>query len=245
MTTLAREKNNTSRMRTYVKNKEETNLLDLFKEKCSDLQFAGIINIARKIANIGIRIKKMNLQGEEKNNEFTKLVNNEAYAHDYIKFLVIKYEISKEDVKKIVDFCYRNITDMSEEKCNQMLEKIRKNEYKLSDEIFQKKKKREKERDEERQKEEEEERQKYWSKVYTNLFVEGRYVGRMFGMNPYSISNEEWHNQGINSDVVIQIHKPKNPFGFNNGFNDEDSSNIITDTIRVNPPVECLIEDTD
>ena len=33
MTTLAREKNNTSRMRTYVKNKEETNLLDLFKEK--------------------------------------------------------------------------------------------------------------------------------------------------------------------------------------------------------------------
>ena len=74
-----------------------------------------------------------------------------------------------------------------------------------------KKKKREKERDEERQKEEEEERQKYWSKVYTNLFVEGRYVGRMFGMNPYSISNEEWHNQGINSDVVIQIHKPKTP----------------------------------
>ena len=76
------------------------------------------------------------------------MVNNEAYAHDYIKFLVIKYEISKEDVKKIVDLCYRNITDMSEEKCNQMLEKNRKNEYKLSDEIFQKKKEKGKERDE-------------------------------------------------------------------------------------------------
>ena len=48
MTTLAREKNNTSRMRTYVKNKEETNLLDLFKEKCSDLQFMGSLILPEK-----------------------------------------------------------------------------------------------------------------------------------------------------------------------------------------------------